>query len=38
VRRLVARFSERKYTLIALVIFFFMAVSSFIGVYEAWCP
>ena len=38
VRRLVERFSTRKYTLIALVIFFFMAVSSFIGVYEGMVP
>ena len=38
VRRLVARFSARKYTLLALVIFFFMAVSSFIGVYEGMVP
>ncbi len=38
VRRLVARFSARKYLLVALVIFFFMAVSSFIGVYEGMVP
>jgi len=38
VRRLVDRFSARKYTLVALVIFFFMAVSSFIGVYEGMVP
>jgi uncharacterized ion transporter superfamily protein YfcC len=38
VRRLVSRFSTRKYTLLALVIFFFMAVSSFIGVYEGMVP
>lgn len=35
---LVRRFSRRKYLLIALLILFFMAVSSFIGVYEGLVP
>lgn len=35
---LVKRFSSRKYLLIALVIFFFMFTSSFIGVYEGMVP
>jgi uncharacterized ion transporter superfamily protein YfcC len=35
---LVRRFSRRKYVLIALLILFFMAVSSFIGVYEGLVP
>lgn len=38
IRILVARFSKRKYLLMALVILFFMAVSSFIGVYEGMVP
>ncbi len=38
VRRLVVRFASRKYTLLALIIFFFMAISSFIGVYEGMVP
>jgi len=38
IRILVARFSRRKYLLIALMIFFFMAISSFIGVYEGMIP
>ncbi len=38
IHTLVRRFSTRKYLLIALVIFFFMAVSSFIGVYEGMVP
>ncbi|MHB0855711.1 MAG: hypothetical protein ACYC1H_10990 [Rectinema subterraneum] len=33
VKTLVQRFSKRKYLLIAVIIFFFMAISSFIGVY-----
>jgi uncharacterized ion transporter superfamily protein YfcC len=35
---LVARFSRRKYVLIALIIFFFMALSSFVGIYEGMVP
>lgn len=38
VKILVRRFRTQKYRLIALVIFFFMAVSSFIGVYEGMVP
>lgn len=38
VRVLVARFGRRKYLLLALMILFFMAVSSFIGVYEGMVP
>ena len=38
VRGLVSRFRTRKYYLIAVFIFFFMAVSSFIGVYEGLVP
>ncbi|MDH7484178.1 MAG: hypothetical protein QHH01_06090, partial [Spirochaetales bacterium] len=38
IHMLVQRFAARKYLLIALVIFFFMAVSSFIGVYEGMVP
>ena len=38
IRLLVRRFSQRKYLLIALLIFFFMSVSSFIGVYEGLVP
>jgi uncharacterized ion transporter superfamily protein YfcC len=38
VRRLVSRFRTRKYALIAAFVFFFMAVSSFIGVYEGLVP
>lgn len=38
IRLLVSRFSKRKYRLIALVILFFMAISSFIGVYEGMVP
>jgi uncharacterized ion transporter superfamily protein YfcC len=35
---LVARFSKKKYLLIALLIFFFMALSSFVGIYEGMVP
>lgn len=35
---LVRRFSRRKYALIALLVLFFMAISSFIGVYEGMVP
>ncbi|MFQ3547236.1 MAG: hypothetical protein SNJ56_02775, partial [Termitinemataceae bacterium] len=35
---LVRRFSHKKYQLIALIVFIFMAVSSFIGVYEGLVP
>jgi uncharacterized ion transporter superfamily protein YfcC len=38
VRRLVARFGGQKYRLIALLVFCFMAVASFIGVYEGMVP
>lgn len=38
VRVLVARFGSRKYLLLALMILFFMAISSFIGVYEGMVP
>ncbi|MDQ7796049.1 MAG: Na+/H+ antiporter NhaC family protein [Spirochaetia bacterium] len=38
VKTLVQRFSKRKYLLIAVIIFFFMAISSFIGVYEGMVP
>lgn len=38
IRILVARFERRKYLLIAVVILFFMVVSSFIGVYEGLVP
>jgi uncharacterized ion transporter superfamily protein YfcC len=38
IHKLVRRFSKRKYLLVALVILFFMAVSSFIGVYEGMVP
>lgn len=35
---LVRRFARRKYALIALLVLFFMAISSFIGVYEGMVP
>jgi uncharacterized ion transporter superfamily protein YfcC len=35
---LVARFAKRKYLLILVMIFFFMAVSSFVGIYEGMVP
>jgi uncharacterized ion transporter superfamily protein YfcC len=35
---LVARFKKRKYLLIALMILFFMTVSSFVGIYEGMVP
>lgn len=35
---LVARFAKRKYLLISVMIFFFMAVSSFVGIYEGMVP
>jgi uncharacterized ion transporter superfamily protein YfcC len=38
VKLLVARFAGRRYLLIALIIFFFMAVSSFVGIYEGMVP
>ena len=38
IHKLVRRFSKRKYLLVALVILFFMAISSFIGVYEGMVP
>jgi uncharacterized ion transporter superfamily protein YfcC len=36
--RLVARFYERRYLLMAIIIFFFMAVASVLGIYEAMVP
>lgn len=38
IHMLVQRFARNKYILVALVIFFFMAISSFIGVYEGMVP
>jgi uncharacterized ion transporter superfamily protein YfcC len=38
VKLLVARFAGRRYLLIALIIFFFMMVSSFVGIYEGMVP
>jgi len=38
IRILVARFEKRKYTLVAILIFFFMAISSFLGIYEGMVP
>jgi uncharacterized ion transporter superfamily protein YfcC len=38
VKLLVARFAGRRYLLIALIIFFFMTVSSFVGIYEGMVP
>jgi uncharacterized ion transporter superfamily protein YfcC len=38
VNLLVARFSRRKYLLIALLIFFFMFVSAFVGIFEGMVP
>jgi uncharacterized ion transporter superfamily protein YfcC len=35
---LVARFAKRKYLLIVVMIFFFMSVSSFVGIYEGMVP
>ncbi len=35
---LVARFAKRKYLLITVMIFFFMVVSSFVGIYEGMVP
>jgi uncharacterized ion transporter superfamily protein YfcC len=35
---LVTRFSKRKYLLIMVMIFFFMASSSFVGIYEEMVP
>jgi uncharacterized ion transporter superfamily protein YfcC len=35
---LVARFAKRKYLLIVVMIFFFMAVSAFVGIYEEMVP
>ena len=35
---LVARFSKKKYLLIFALVFFFMAVSSFVGMYEEMVP
>jgi uncharacterized ion transporter superfamily protein YfcC len=35
---LVARFRKQKYLLIALIILFFMVVSSFVGIYEGMVP
>ena len=38
VNMLVARFSKRKYLLIALIIFFFMFIASFVGILEGMVP
>jgi uncharacterized ion transporter superfamily protein YfcC len=38
IKLLVARFAGRRYLLIALIIFFFMVVSSFVGIYEGMVP
>jgi uncharacterized ion transporter superfamily protein YfcC len=38
IKLLVARFAGRRYLLIALIIFFFMMVSSFVGIYEGMVP
>jgi uncharacterized ion transporter superfamily protein YfcC len=35
---LLSRFSKRKYLLISVLIFFFMAVASFVGIYEEMVP
>jgi uncharacterized ion transporter superfamily protein YfcC len=35
---LVARFSRRKYLLIAVICFFFMVLASFVGIYEGMVP
>ncbi|AFG36616.1 YfcC family protein [Spirochaeta africana] len=36
--RLVGRFYQRRYLLMAIIIFFFMAVASVLGIYEAMVP
>ncbi|MFP4508566.1 MAG: YfcC family protein [Spirochaetaceae bacterium] len=36
--RLVAGFYERRYLLMAIIVFFFMAVASVLGIYEAMVP
>ena len=38
INMLVARFHKRKYLLITLIIFFFMVISSFVGIYEGMVP
>ena len=38
INMLVARFYKRKYLLITLIIFFFMVISSFVGIYEGMVP
>ena len=38
VNMLVARFAKRKYLLIAIIIFFFMSIASFVGIYEGMVP
>ena len=38
VNMLVARFRKRKYLLIALIIFFFMFIASFVGIFEGMVP
>jgi uncharacterized ion transporter superfamily protein YfcC len=35
---LVARFAKRKYLLIVIMIFFFMSIASFVGIYEGMVP
>jgi uncharacterized ion transporter superfamily protein YfcC len=38
IRRLVRRFEQNKYALISVLIFLFMAVASFMGIYEGMVP
>ncbi|GMO40163.1 MAG: hypothetical protein Pg6C_00910 [Treponemataceae bacterium] len=38
VRFLVAKFSRRKYLLIAVICFFFMVLAAFVGIYEGMVP
>ena len=38
INSLVARFSRRKYLLIVVMVFFFMSMASFVGIYEEMVP
>ena len=38
INMLVSRFYKRKYLLISIIIFFFMVISSFVGIYEGMVP
>ena len=38
INTLVSRFYKRKYLLISIIIFFFMVISSFVGIYEGMVP